>query len=111
MIDDLRPRGLVQRHYISERNQAVSVGTHIIISQIACAHAEWLIGLHVYAIRAIVEVEIVHVLRTHVDTERLCDLANRYSDGLRLLAIDLHQLLRIIRGVTGEQSSQILALV
>ena len=110
MIDHLRPGRLLQRDDIAERHQAVGVGTHVVLPQVPRVHAERLIGLHVNAIGAIVEVEIVHVLRAHVDAERLRDLADRHSDGLGLFAIDLHQLLRIVGREAGEQSSQILAL-
>ena len=106
VIDHLRPGGLLQRDNIAQRHQAVGVGAHVVLPQVARVHAERLIGLHVNAIRAIVEVEIVHILRAHVDAEGLRDLADRHSDGFRLLAIDLHQLLRIVGGEAGEQACE-----
>ena len=110
VIDHLRSRGLFQRDDIAERHQSVGVRAHVVLPQVARVHAERLIGLHVNAIGTIVEVEVVDVLRTHVDAQRLRHLADGHSDGLGLFAIDLHQLLRIVGGKAGEQSLQVLAL-
>ena len=67
--------------------------------------AELLVGLHVDAIRAIIEVEIVHVGRAHVDAQRVGDLRERDVQALGFFAIDGHQILRIIGGKGGEQSA------
>ncbi len=60
-----------RRYEVVQRHQAVGVGAHVVLAQIARVHAERLIGLHINAIRAIVEVEVVHVLRAHVHAQRL----------------------------------------
>ena len=77
------------------------------MSQVARIHTKRLIRLHVNPVGTIVEIEIVDVLRTHVHAERLRDLVDRHTNGFGLLTIDLHQLLRIVRCETGEQSSEI----
>src|SRR4029077_5252539 len=100
----------LQRDNISQGHQAVGLGTNVVLPQVPSIHAERLIGLHVHAVRAIVEVEIVYILRAHIDAERLRDLTDRDSNRFGLFAIDLYQLLWIVRGKAGEQSSQIGAL-
>ena len=110
MIDDLRSGRLLQIKDISKGNQAVGVRAHIVLPQIASVHTEWLIGLHVNAIRAVIEVEVIDVLRTHVHAERLRNLADRHSNGFCLLTIDLHKSLRIVGGKAGKQSDEIVAL-
>ena len=64
--------------------------------------AELLVGLHVDAIGAVIEIEIVDVRRTHVNAERVGDLAERNVQALGLFAIDGDDKLRIVRGVGGE---------
>src|SRR5207237_5168459 len=110
VLEGLGRGSLLQRDDVPERNQAAGVGAHIVFPQVSRGHAERLIGLHVNAIRAIIEVEVVHILRAHVNTQRLSNLADGDANGLGFFAIDLHQLLRIIRRESGEQSSQILPL-
>src|SRR4029077_112999 len=107
MVDHLRPGRLLQRDNISQGHQAVGLGTNIVLPQVPSIHAERLVGLHVHAVGAIVEVEIVYILRAHVNAEGLRDLTDRHSNSFGLFAIDLYQLLRIVRGEAGEQSSQI----
>ena len=69
-----------------------------------------LVRLNVDTIGTIVEIEIVHVFRAHVNAERLRDLADGHADGFGLLTIDLDKLLGIVRGVAGEKAAQVLAL-
>src|SRR6201993_3797726 len=110
MVDHLRSRSLLQGNNIREWHQSTRIRAYIILPQIARRHTERLIGLHVHAIGTIVEVEIVHVLRSHVDAKRLRYLADGDAHRLRFCTIDLNQLLRIVGRETGEQSRQILAL-
>jgi hypothetical protein len=111
VIDYLRARSLFQADNVSQRHQAVGIRTHVVLAQVARIHAEWLIGLHVDAVRPIIEVEIIHVLRAHIDAQRLRDLINRHADGFCLFAINLHQLLRIVCSEASKQSAQVGALV
>ena len=92
----------MQRHDVVQRHQTVGIRADVVLPQIARVHAKRLVRLHVNTIRAIVEVEIVDVLRAHVHAQRLRHLADGYADGFSFLAIDLHQLLRIVGGVAGE---------
>ena len=110
VVDHLRARGVFQRDDVAERHQAVGIGTNVVLPQVRGRHAEGLVGLHVHAVGAIVEIEIVDVLRSHVDAKCLRDLTERHAHGLGLLAIDLHQLLRIVGGEAGEEPDQVLAL-
>ena len=78
--------------------------------QIAGVHTIRLVCLNVNTVGTIIEVEIVHVFRAHVDTERLSDLADGHSDGFCFFTVDLDKLLRIVRGVAGKKSAQVLTL-
>ena len=69
--------------------------------------AELLVGLHVDAVGAVIEIEIVDVGRSHVDAERVGDLAERNVQALGLFAIDGDDKLRVGGGVGGEQADQI----
>src|SRR5262249_24613043 len=69
MADHLRPGGLPQGHDIAERHQAVGVRADIIMAQVAGGHAAGFVRLNVNAIGTIVEIEIVHVVRAHIDAE------------------------------------------
>ena len=110
VIDDLRPGCFLERDDVVQRHQTVGVRPHIILAKVARIHAEGLVGLHVDAVRAVVEVEVVHILRPHVNAQGLGYLADGYADRFGLLTIDLHQLLWIGRRVAGKQSSKVLAL-
>ncbi len=87
------------------------VGAHIELADVARLAAEVLVGLHVHAISAVVEVEIVDIGRTHVDLQRVGDLLDRHLQAARLGAIDLHHELRIVGGEGAEQPAQVLARI
>ena len=68
------------------------------------AAAVLLVGLHIDAVGTIVEIEIVHVLRAHVDLERRRDLRERHAEALGLFAVDVHHELRIAGAEGGERA-------
>ena len=72
-----------------------------------------LVGLHVNPVRTVIEVEVVHVRRAHINAERVGDLRKRDVKAFGLFAIDGDEKLRIAGAVRGEQASEIffLALV
>src|SRR6185312_5101271 len=98
VVDHLRSRGLLKRNDIREWHQPARFRAYIILPQIACRHAERFISLHVDAVRTIVEVEIVHVLRSHVDAKGLRNLADWDTHRLSFFSVYLDQLLRVVGG-------------
>ncbi len=105
-VDSRDADDVVQRNHL-----VVAVGAHVELADVARAAAETLVSLHVNAIGAAVEVEVVDVGRTHVDLQRVGDLLDRHLQAARLRAIDLYHELRIVGGERAEQAAQILARV
>ena len=64
------------------------------------------VGLHVDAVRPVVEVEVVHVGRPQQDLHRVGDVAERHAEALRLLAIDVDDELRIVGRELREERRQ-----
>ena len=95
--DDRRPGALRDGDEVVERHHLPGIGAHVVAVQVAGRHAERLIGLHKYAIGAVIEVEVVDVLRAHENAERGGDLREGNAHRLGLLAIDGDQHLRIVR--------------
>ena len=62
-----------------------------------------LVRLHVDAIRAVVELEVVHVLRPEEHLQRAGDLAERQPERQRALAVDRDLQLRIVGRERAEQ--------
>ena len=110
MADDLRRCGLRDADQIFQRYHRPAVGAHVELLHVLRRGAELLVRLDVDAIGPIVEVEIVHVSRSHVDAQRVGNLRERNVQALRLLAIDGHQILRIVRGERRDTADQIFAL-
>src|SRR5271156_5834685 len=69
--------------------------------------AELFVSLDVDAIGTIIEIKIVDIGRTHVDAEGVGDLAERDVQALGLFAVDGDDVLRIVRGVSAEESCQV----
>ena len=67
--------------------------------------AELLVGLHVHAIGAIVEIEIVDVGRAHVNLQRVVICWSGTLQAARFLAVDLDHELRIVGGERAEQTA------
>ena len=110
MVDHLRSGGLLDGDQVVERDHLSGVGTHVELAQVARRHARGLLGLHINAICPVVEIEIVHIRRAHEDAQRGADLAERHAQGLRLLAVDRDQQLRIVRRVAGIEVDEFLVL-
>ena len=83
----------------------------MIVVQVASRHAEGLVGLHEDAIGAVVEVEVIDVLRAHEDAEGAGDLRERNIHRLGLLAVDGDQHLRVIGRVGGDQAGELPARI
>ena len=111
MGDHLRRRRLGDAHHVVERDHLLVVGAHVELANVARLAAEALVGLHVHAIGAIVEIEIVHVRRAQVDLQRVGDLLDGHLQAARLGAIDVHDELRIVGGEGAEQAAEVLAPV
>jgi hypothetical protein len=106
MADDLRRGGVAQRDQVVERNHLVGGGAHIELTDIFCSLAKVLIGLNVDPVRAVVEVEVVDVDRSHVDLQGIGDLCERDAEGLCFFTIDLDGQLRIARRKAGEEPGE-----
>ena len=90
-----------------ERDHGSGIGTDVVLADILRVGAELFVGLHVDAIGAVVEIEIVDVGRTHVDAEGVGDLAERNVEALGLFAVDGDDVLRIVCGVGSEEAGDI----
>ena len=108
MRNHRRARALCHSHQIVERNHLAGVGAHVVTVQVACIHAERLVGLHEDTIGAVVVIEVVDVLRAHEDVERGGNLRERDAHRLGFLAVDGDQLLRVVGGKSREQLGQFL---
>jgi hypothetical protein len=59
--------------------------------------------LHIPAVRAVVQVEIVHVARSQHHRQGVGHLANRQPDAARAIAVDLDDELRIVAVEAAEE--------
>ena len=101
MADDLRRRRLAQRARRFERHHLPVGGARVQLAQVRRAGAEALVGLHVDAVGAVVEVEIVDVRRAEEHLQRVGDLAQRQAQAARLVAIDFDDELRVVGAEAG----------
>ena len=106
MVDDLGPGGLGERDEVVERNHLAGVGADVVLADVLRVAAELLVGLHVDAIGAVVEVEVVDVARAHEGAEGRSDLAEGDAHGLGLLAVDGDEKLRVVGGEGGVHAGE-----
>src|SRR5208283_13372 len=111
VADVLRSGALVDGQQVFERYHGAAVGADVVLLHVLRVRAKLLVGLHVDAVGAVIEIKIVDVGRAHEHAERVDDLAERDVKTLRLLAVDGDDKLGIVGGVGGEQASEIFALV
>src|SRR5215469_1096109 len=111
VANDLGIRGLLNRHQIVERDHLAGGGTEVIFPDIFGLRAELAVGLNIDAVGAVVEVEVVHINRAHIDLQRVGDLAERHLQTLGFFAVDLNDVLGIVSGEAAEESDQIFARV
>ena len=104
VADDLRRRRLAHAHDVGERHHAAAVGRARSTAPGPRVGPERLVGLHVDAVGAVVEIEVVHVRRPQVDLHRAGDLADRQAEAARLVAVDVDGQLRIVRRERAEQA-------
>ena len=95
VADDLRRGGLRDRHQVVERDHRPAIRAHIKLLDVLRLAPELLVGLHVHTIGPVVEVEIVHIRRAHVDAQRIGDLRQRDVQALCFFAVDRDQVLRV----------------
>ena len=86
-------------------------GANVVLADGCGVFAELLGGLHVDAITAVVEVEIVDVLRAHEDLEGVRDLTERNAEGFGLIAVNADQHLGIVGGKAGAELGDVFALI
>ncbi len=107
MTDYLRICGLLDLHQVVQRNHFPGVGAQVILRDIFGRGPKPLIGLHVNAVRAIVEIKVIHIHRAHVHLQRIGNLVQRHLQALGLFPVDVHQVLRIVRGEAGKKSGKV----
>ncbi len=110
MADHLRRRRFAHTDHARERHHLPAVGPGVVLAKRFRIGPVGLVGLHVDAVRAVVEVEVVHVGRAQVGLHRVGDLADRQTQASRLLAIDVNGQLRIVRGERAEEARDPLRL-
>ena len=91
MRDDLGIRGLLDTHEVVERNHLPGVGPQVILPNVFWLRAELTVGLQVDTVRTVIEIEIVHINRAHVDLQSVSDLAEGHLQTLRFFAVDADQ--------------------
>ena len=92
------------RHDLLERHHLARPASARRAARSACGlERKLLIGLDVDAIGAVVELEVVHVLRPEEDLQRARDLAERQPQRQRALPVDRHLQLRIVGGERAEE--------
>ena len=111
MADHLRRRRLAQPHDGIERHHLAASASARRAARDRRIGAKALIGLHVDAIGAVVEIEVVDVLRAEEHLQGVGDLAHRQSKTARPVAIDVDDELRIVGAKRREQARDPAALV
>ena len=81
---------------LSRRNHASAIGAHIEIANVSGLAAELLVSLHIYPVCAVVEIEVVHIGRSHINLQGVGNLLQLDLHAARLFAVDGHHELRII---------------
>ena len=104
-VVSLRAHDRRQRHHVAVRR------ARVVLAQVGRLRAELLIALHVHAIGAVVEVEVVHILRPEQHRQRVGHLADRQAERPRLVAIDRDDELRIVGRKGREQSGHASRLI
>ncbi len=82
------------------------IGADVVLPQIARTAPELLVGLHIDAIGAVVEVEVIHIGRSHVSAQRSRNLRQGYAHRQRLLPVYGDGELRVVGGKSGVQAAQ-----
>ncbi len=104
MRDVLRTGAFDDGDKIVEWNHLAAVGADVVLANVLRGETEGSISLYVDAVGAVVELEVVDVLRTHVDAEGVVDLRERNADGLGFVAIDGDDQLRVVGGEAGVEA-------
>ena len=102
MANDLRRGRRRHLYQILQRDHGAAIGAHIEAANVAGLRAIALVGLHVYAVRAVVEIEVVDVTGAHVNFQRVSDLVQRNIKALGFFAVNAHHKLRVIGGKAAE---------
>ena len=95
------------RTTLVEGHHGAVVGARVELAEVLGVGAELLVGLHVHAVGPVVEVEVVHVGRAQEHLERVRDLAQRQAQAARLVAVDVHHQLRVVRPERREEADHL----
>src|SRR5688572_32082886 len=106
MADDLWRSHFRSGHDLLERHHVAAVRARVELPQGLRIRAELLFRLDVDAIRPVVELEIVHVLRAQQDLHGARDLVERQAERERTLPVDCDLQLRIVRRERAERSEE-----
>src|SRR5690349_9495201 len=102
MADDWWRGRLRNVYQVLKWNHAAAIGAYIELLHRLRRHSRLLISLYVNAVRAIVEIKIVHIGRRHVHLKRIRDLRERHAEAFGFFAIDAHEKLWIGRAIASE---------
>ena len=111
VADDLGRHRLARAHHAVEGHHGAVRGAGVELAQVLGVGAVLLVGLHVHAVGAVVEVEVVHVGRAQEHLERVRDLAQRQVQAARLVAVDVDHELRVVGAEAREEPDDPAALV
>src|SRR5260370_453902 len=81
-------RGLLDRHKVVQRNHLPGIRAQIILPDIFWLRPEFAVRLHIDAVRAVIEIEIVYIDRHHVDLQSVSNLAEGHLQALYFYAAD-----------------------
>ena len=111
VADDRRRGRFAQPDDRIERHHLPVAGPGVVLAQRPGGVPEPCIGLRVDAVGAVVEIEVVDVLRAEQDGQGVRDLAHRQAKAARTVAIDRDEQLRIVGGKAAEQAGDHARLV
>ena len=106
MGDGFRRGRLADGDEVAERRHAPGSRSDVVLLDVRRVRSKLLIGLHVNAVRAVVEIEVVDVGGPEQDLHGVRDVRHRDAQALGLLAVDVHDELRIVRRELREEPGQ-----
>ncbi len=102
--DDLGGRGLAELDHGVERHHLAVRPPRVELTQVPRTRPELLVGLDVHPVGAVVEVEVVHVLRPEEDLEGVRHFLEGQPEAARLVTVDVDHELRVVGPETREQA-------
>ena len=105
MVDHLRAGSVRQRDDIAQRHQPVGIGAHVIFAAGRCAFMRNGSSACTYTrYERLLKSKSLTYSEPMYTLSACRHLVERHANGLRLFAVDLHQLLRVVGGEAGKQS-------